>query len=279
MKKNLVFVALFIFTTLQLEAQNKEKIKGSKVVTESIYEIENFKNIEIEDNLEIVLSKSDSPSIEINADDNLHDAINYTIVGNTLKISTFKDVIRAKKFSLRINYTDSLHSIVARGETKISGLNNVELENLDFSTFDKVESALNLTVKNLTLSLNDKSEAEFNINSKTATVQLSQYSRMDALLFADESVKLDMYQNSKSEIEGETIDFKIRLDNSSNLTAKKLKATTVTLVAEGYARTSIQATESVSISASGKSQIELYGEPKVEVPVFTNTATLYKKEF
>ena len=50
------------------------------------------------------LIKADSASLEIEADDNLHDVINYTVLGNTLRINSLKDVYGEKKFSIRINY-------------------------------------------------------------------------------------------------------------------------------------------------------------------------------
>lgn len=90
--KKITFLLLIILSTSIVQGQKKEKIKGSKIVTLSIKKLENFQNIDIEDNLEIYLVKADSASLEIEADDNLHDIINYTVIGNTLRINALKDV-------------------------------------------------------------------------------------------------------------------------------------------------------------------------------------------
>ena len=84
--KKITLLFLLILTSSLVLGQKKEKIKGSKIVTLSIKKLENFQNIDIEDNLEVYLVKADSASLEIEADDNLHDIINYTVLGNTLRI-------------------------------------------------------------------------------------------------------------------------------------------------------------------------------------------------
>ena len=75
--KRLTVLTLLVFSvTFLAQAQKKEKVKGSKIVTHTINEVENFENIEIDDNLEVYLVKGDKASVEIEADDNLHDARN-----------------------------------------------------------------------------------------------------------------------------------------------------------------------------------------------------------
>lgn len=277
MKQILMLIALFLATSFSF-SQTKEKIKGSRVITQNVIEIENFNAIEVEDNFEIILSKSDKPSLEIAADDNLHDVISHTVVGNSLKISSLKNVSSAKKFSIRINYTDKLNAITTKTNVKLTGLNTIELDTLSLKSYGKSELLLNLTVPHLNISLNDKTEAELNIRSQNLALELSQYANLEALVNNTEASKVDLYQNGKAKIEGETKNLKIRIDNNASLTAKKFQARTVIINSENYAKTAIMATESIVISASGKSQIELYGEPKIELPVFTNSSTLYKKE-
>lgn len=58
-----------------VHAQKKEKIKGSKFITVSQHDVDDFDTIEILDDLEIYLIASDKPQVEIEADDNLHDIV------------------------------------------------------------------------------------------------------------------------------------------------------------------------------------------------------------
>ena len=89
MTKKIALLFTFLFLTTIAVAQKKEKIKGSKIVTVWVKEIPSFENIEINDNFEVFLVKSDKPSLEIEADDNLHEIINYEVAGETLRVSSF----------------------------------------------------------------------------------------------------------------------------------------------------------------------------------------------
>lgn len=275
--KKITLLFLLVFSTTFLFGQKKEKIKGSKIVTLSIKKLESFENIDIEDNLEIYLVKADSASLEIEADDNLHNIINYTVLGNTLRINSLKDVYGEKKFSIRINYTDSLKLITAKHDTKLHALADIELNDITIKNYDNSRSFLNVKSKLFAIMLNDKSEAELNIKANNTTVEVSKDAELKALIASPE-VKIDLYQKAKAEIEGDAAIAKMRLDNSSDLVAKKFTVSNLDITTESYSKASVNVAKNIKISAAGKSEIELLGEPKIEIVKFTNNTTLYKKE-
>ena len=71
MFKNIQFLLVTLLVTQLSFAQKKEKIKGSKIVTVAVKEINSFENIEINDNFEVFLVKSE----------------NHTLAGFLLEIS------------------------------------------------------------------------------------------------------------------------------------------------------------------------------------------------
>jgi len=85
-------------------------------------------------------------------------------------------------------------------------------------------------------------------------------------------------KKSKAIIEGNSNNGKIRIDNTSNLTAQKFIIENLELYTENYSKCEVNVTNSIQIAAMGKSQIELFGEPKITIEKFTNNATLFKKE-
>jgi hypothetical protein len=87
-----------------------------------------------------------------------------------------------------------------------------------------------------------------------------------------------MYQKSQATIEGNCNNAKLRLDNSSLLIAKKLVIATLDLTMEGYAKCYVNVTTNLTLSASGKTEVELFGESKIQINKFINNATLSKKE-
>jgi hypothetical protein len=275
-KKN-TLLFLLVLSCLLTYGQKREKVKGSKIVTVSIKSLENFQNIDIEDNLEVYLVKADSASLEIEADDNLHDIINYNIIGNTLRINALKDFYGEKKVAIRINYTGNLKLITVKHNSAIHALANLELDNITIMNYDNSRSFLNVKSNFFTIMLNDKSEAELNIKANNTTVEVSKDAKLKALI-ASQELKIDLYQNAKATIEGDVAAVKVRLDNNAYLLAEKLSVSNLSIATESYSKARINVTEIIKISATGKSEIELLGEPKIEIEKFTNSATLYKKE-
>lgn len=274
-KITLLLVALIV-TSLSF-GQKKEKIKGSKIVTLAIKEVSNFETIEVGDNFEVFLVKGDKPSIEIEADDNLHEIINYEVSGNVLKINALKEPTAYKKFSIRINYSNALQLITARNEAEIKALATIELEKIIVKNYHNSKSFLNVNSNYFALILDDKAEAEINVKGESTSLELSKNSRLKALVAATEC-KVDMYQKSTALLEGTATTAKMRLDNSSHLTASKLAIGTVELETDGSAKCEINSSIAISIAAAGKSQIELWGEQKITIKKLANNALLQKKE-
>ncbi|ESU22774.1 hypothetical protein FEDK69T_20350 [Flavobacterium enshiense DK69] len=275
--KKLYFLLIVLALTSVSFAQKKEKIKGSKIVTVTQKEVEPFESLEIEDNLEIFIIKGEKQGIEIEADDNLHDALKYEMVGNALRLSSSKEVTGAKKFSVRVTYTDNLKLITVKQEAQLNSLADLQLKEITVKNYDYSKSYLNVKSNHFTLLMNDKSKAELNLKSESATLELSKNAELKALVNA-QNLKLDLYQKTSANVEGEAAKAKIRLDNNSTLTAKKLAASDMELTAESYTTANVNAIKNISISATGKSEIQLYGTPKVNMINFTDNATLYKKQ-
>lgn len=275
--KKLYFLLLALVITSVALGQKKEKIKGSKIVTVTQKEVEPFENLEIEDNLEIFIIKGDKQSIEIEADDNLHDVLKYEMVGSSLRLSSTKEVTGAKKFSVRVTYTDNLKLITVKQEAQLNSLADLQLDEITIKNYDYSKSYLNVKSTHFTLLMNDKSKAELNIKSESATLELSKNAELKALV-TTQNLKLDLYQKTSANVEGDATMAKIRLDNNSNLTAKKLIAGEMELTAESYSNVSVNATNKINITATGKSEIQLYGAPKINMINFADNATLYKKQ-
>ncbi|UUC47173.1 GIN domain-containing protein [Flavobacterium cerinum] len=276
MKKTILLFALLLTATLSF-AQKKEKLKGSKIVTVTQKDVEKFESLEFEDNLEVFLVKGDKQALEIEADDNLHESIKAEMYGSTLRVYTDKDISNAKKLSVRVTYTNDLKMISAKNETKLNALADLQLDNITVKNFDYSKSFLNVKSSSFTILLNDKSKAELNVKAEFAAFELSKNAELKALIAAAES-KIDLYQKSTATLEGDSGVSKIRLDNNAVLNAKKFAVTDMELIAEAYTSCNVNAAKTISIFATGKSEIQLLGAPKVDMKNFADNATLYKKQ-
>jgi hypothetical protein len=274
--KKIVLISCLFITALSF-AQKKEKIKGSKIVKSEQKQIESFESLEVEDNLEVFLVKGNECGLEIEADDNLIEFVEYKLAGNNLRISTSKDISSYKKLSIRVTYTDKFNMVIAKDETNVTALSDVVLDNVTFKTYDYSKLFLNANTKNFTLMANDKSKVELNLKSIKTAIDLSKSAYVKALISSSE-MKFDLYQKSYAEVEGDVIELKLRLDNNTDFIGSKLTAKNALLETNGYAKSSINISNIATIDASGNSEIELYGEPiKIDMKRFTDSAELIKK--
>lgn len=274
MKKSLLFI--FFLAAISVVAQKKEKIKGSKLVTVEIKPVDAFENLDIADNLEIFFVKGTSASVEIDADDNLHEIVDISSKGKSLQLSTKKQVTGSKKFTLRITFTDDLKLVTLRNEVKASSLIDIDLESITYKCYDDSRLYINSKSKNFTLFLDDNSKSEINCKGEKTILNLSKNSELKALI-ASSDIKADLYQKAEAKIEGDCNNLILRLDNNTNFTGKNLVSKSAEIVTEMNSSASVFVKTAVMISATGKSEIEFYGDAKVDLQKFTDSAILKKK--
>jgi hypothetical protein len=273
-KLALLFIAVLI--TGFSYGQKREKVKGSKNVTIEKKEITNFENLEIEDNIEILLIKGDKCSLEIEADDNLHNEININSNGNTLRLTTLKEVSGFKKFLVKVFYNNDFKLLLAKHESVITATTEVELDNFTIKSFDYSKIFMNAKIKTFTIMQNDKSKSELNLKSEITTIELSKNAQLKALI-ASTQLKADLYQKSIAIVEGDVNELKLRLDNNSEFTGMNLISKTAELIAESNSTTKINVVTNATIEASGKSEIQFYGDAKIELKKFTENTVIMKK--
>lgn len=274
--KKTVLLYIFIFISSSVFSQEKEKIKGTKIVTVTQKEITDFINLEVEDNIEIFLIKGDKCGVEIEADDNLHDVIQINTIAKTLELSCSKEVVSAKKFSVRVTYTNDFKMLIVKDKANITALAEINLNEFTIKCFDESKIFAYAKTNNFTLMANDKSKIELNLKSEQTTIELSKYSKLKALISSNQ-LTLDMYQKTNAIIEGDALNLKLRLDNNAEFLGKNFTAKNAEIITEGYANCSIQVTVKASIEASGKSEIQLFGDQKIDLRSFNDNAILYKK--
>jgi hypothetical protein len=274
--KKIILVLLVILCSSFSFSQQKEKVKGSKIVTVVQKEIPEFTDLEVEDNLEIFLIKGDKCTLEIEADDNLQEYIEFSSKGKILHLSTSRQLSGAKKLSIRVTYTDDFKLLIAKDDTNITALAEMNLADFTFKIHDNAKLYANANVKTFTMMSDDKSKAELNLKSEDATIEMSKNSQLKALIAATK-MKFDMYQKTKAVIEGDVIDFKLRLDNDSDFTGMKLTSKNTELLTEGFAECSINVAAKLILDAKGKTETKVYGTQKIEIKNFLDSAVLAKK--
>lgn len=275
MKKNTALLLLLLVTTLTF-AQRREKIKGSKIVTTSVKEVGEFDGIEADDNLEVYLERGEKNEIKIEADDNLHDIIGMDLREKVLRLYTSKESTIFKKLIVRVTYTSSLKIVIAKNDAVVYAIQELQLDDITFNTFDYAKLFLNVNSKKFTLFADDKSKTELNLKSEDANLQLSKNSSIKTLVSAIK-FKCDLYQKSVANIEGIAEKATIRLDNNSIFTGIKFTLKEANITAENYALGSVLVETTASIALGDKAELSLLGSPAITLTRFSEEAKLLKK--
>ncbi len=275
--KQIITLLVFIFISSIGVAQKSEKLKGSKTVTVQDQVTPDFTSVFIQDDIHVIFVKADSTGIETEADDNLHEALKVTNTGGILNLSLANKIASFKKFEVKLFYTNSLKNIEATDQSKVMILEEMALEEINFKLNGKAKLYLNLKSKAAIFEVNDNASVELNAKSEKMHFILSKNATVKALVASTE-LKIDQYQKSKSTFEGDVIDLKLRMDNNAKLEGKNLTAKNMELIAEGYSNTSVFAETTCILNIFANAEIELFGEPTIQLKKFTGNAILRKKQ-
>lgn len=276
MNKKITLFLLIILTTFSGFSQKKGKIKGSRNVSNVITEIDTFEHIVVGESFKIKLTQGLTPSVEINADDNLHDVIEFAVQDGSLKFSTTKRIAAHKKLEIIVTAPETLNTIELKDDGEISDLSTIKADNMTLITKGSSKAFLTLRANLFKLVSGDKADSKLNVTADNATLELSENSDVEALINADK-IEIDMYQNTFAKIEGDTDELELRLDNGSKFKGSKLTAKNCLLTIETKAYAEIEVSKKLTIEASGSTETNIYGSPKIELKTFQDKAILKKK--
>jgi hypothetical protein len=275
MKKLLLTLVIMMVASPAIIAQ--EKIKGDRNVTIKQTYIDDFKTIIVDGDFSIEVVYNSKPSVNIEADDNLHEVIQFNVVDGVLSFSQTMRITSKKRLNITVNYGDALQNIETRGDGEIRSLTSMELSNASLITADNSRAYLNIKTKNFDYKSSGKSKTRLNLTADSTKIELSDNSKLDALINSTVA-NFDLYQRSDAVIEGSATSSIIRLDNSTSFNSPKFDVKTIDATLEDNSDLTLTSTESITIAASGDSEIYLYGNTAITITKFDDTAKLQKKK-
>jgi len=275
MKKILLILALMMLASPSIIAQ--EKIKGDRNVTIKQTFIDDFESLVVNGDFSVEIVYNSKPSVEVEADDNLHDVIQFDVVDGILTFVETMRITSKKKLTITVNYGDSLKNIEIKGDGEVRSLTSMELGDVTLTTSDNSRAYLNINAVNFTYKSSGKSKTRLNLTADSTKIELSDNSKLDALINS-KITNFDLYLRSDAVIEGNADSSVLRLDNSTNFNSPKFDVKRVDAALEDNSDLTIAASESITIAASGDSEIYLYGSPAITITKFDDTAKLQKKK-
>lgn len=275
MKNVLLILTLMLVVSTTVNAQ--EKIKGDRNVTIKQTYIDDFDTLIIDGDFSIEIVYNSKPSVNIETDNNLHEVIQFNVVDGVLSFSQTMRITSKKRLNITVNYGDALQNIEIKGDGEIRSLTSMELGNTSLITADNARAYLNIKAKNFSYKSSGKSKTRLNLTADSTTVELSDNSKLDALINSTVA-NFDLYQRSDAVIEGSATNSMLRLDNSTNFNGPKFDVKSIEATLDNNSDLTVECVEQISISASGNSEIYLYGSPAITISKFEGTTKLQKKE-
>ena len=274
MKKCLVLLIVAL-VSVGLQAQRKPKIKGNKNVVEVREDLAPFKGIELLDDLDIVLQKSNQSGYSLELDDNLVDVLKFKVEDSILKISSFYNITSKKKLDITI-YFEELSSL-SMMNGKITMADVIAADRLKVTIKGTSRLELNATADIIDITMEEISSGDFNLASDSLNLILKD--RIDVKVYATgANSSVYMYKNASAKLEGTTDRLQAKLYGNTSLKAERLEANSVVLLSEDSPSAEIRAINDFQLSSKGAAKTGLYGNPKITITEFLDTSQLDKEK-
>jgi len=143
---------------------NKGVRGNGVVVTEERNSNESFSSIEVSAGIDLFLTQSDSPSISVQADENIQELIITEIENETLKIYMDKSTHHVASKKVVVNFI-TIEQIKASSGSDVFSTNTLKVPSLDLSTSSGSE--MELSVDTQLLSSSSSSGSELSLEGKT----------------------------------------------------------------------------------------------------------------
>lgn len=277
MNRILFSLTLILAVVSLSEAQSREKIKGNRNVTIKQTYVDDFKSLIIKNSFDVSIVYNNKSSVEIEADENLHDVIDFDVNNGVLEINTDKRIGSKKKLKITVNYSDSLSVIELYDDAKLNSITSMDLADISLKTSNNSRANLNIRASTFNFHSSGKSKSKLNVSADSTEFVLSDSSKLEALINSKKSA-FDIYQRSDASIEGDCDTSTLRIDNSGKFSGKNFTIKEANLLIESSSTATIHPTELLNIEALGSSDTFIYGEPKINLNAFSGTAKLQKKD-
>lgn len=269
----LIFSMIFCFFN---NAQNTEKIKGNRSVTIQQTLINSFHTIMIDDDFEVDIIYNKEPSVEIETDENLHEFIEFQVRDSILSFHKTRRITSKKRLYIKVNYDDFLAHIETRDNGEIHALTTMELNNVNVKTTGNSRAGLTIKTDMFNFEGLDKSKVKLNLTCDSTKLIINGYSKLEALINSP-ILHADLYQRSNAIIEGNSDELTLIMDNNSQFNGKNFTVKTCNVLCEIASDATLEVTDTITLEASGASEIYLYNNPKIIVNKLTDTSKIQKR--
>ena len=280
MKTRLLLI-FFLAALTGVTAQKKEKIKGNREVVTKIYTLKPFHAIELGEDLHVLIKPAiDTVALELRADENLHEVLEWHVSEGVLYLNTTKEIIKKKAFDITLFVQKDLKGIKLFQSARVKTDGKLLFNSLTVETdeFAKADLALQLQ-DTLQLRMKGKSKIELDAGAPVHLYQMTDNARLKGVIDG-KVLRFTADKSAQAELGGGMKEINVELVDKAEFNSGKLSAKKSALVRLADKTDAALKGEGAGIEMhlSGKAHLHLSGDfKKYDLKTFTGNSSLTRE--
>ena len=271
---SIAILLLLIILPLNISAQ--EKLKGNKIVVTEDRNISDFNKIEINDNIDVIITQANDKSVSVETDENLQFAVFTEVKDEVLTIKLSKKIIKKKVLKVYISIDDFIDEINTYKRAEVRSEGTLNLDQIVINAEDDSKVVMDIQCARFSLKNNESANVNLTVKADKAIINSNKTGRAKINIEA-ENIEVLCRGNSTTELIGNSVGLVVNAENKSNLKASMLECEDVTVNASDNSDIHINAKNSTIISLINNAEVYLYNDPEITVEKFADKAILRKK--
>lgn len=265
MKTKMNLLAILLLTGLIFNVSISDaQIRGNGNVISEERSVGTFTGIELDNSVDVFITKGNSNTIVVKADENLLPIISTKVSDGVLEISTKKSFTRAEKLEVHVSMS-SIDRINNSGSGNISCKGGIPGNNLHIHINGSGDLEGDFDVKNMELKINGSGDAVISGVRGQLQIQISGSGDVEVEDLQLESCSLRIMGSGDVQLKGSTASFNVRQNGSGDVNAYNLKSVDVIVNNSGSGDIVVHAIESLDVSLNGSGDLTYTGSPKVNI--------------
>ena len=255
---------------------SQEKIKGDREVVSVTKNLDqNFKTLDVTDNISVILNSGKANSYTLTADQNLQEIVEFVIENNVLRISTSAKITRNKK--LEVNLTvKNLERITLKDDASIKTSKKLKTDRILIDADNSSKFDLDLDAKEIQVQMLEKASGKIDVKANDLQIEMNDRTSFNGSLNVN-SVMVALNDKADLKLRGKSKNSSFNLKRSSEVDARRLNSNTAVIESSNTTEISLKVSRKLEINAADKSKVYVYGNPDIQLKGLTNKAHVIKK--
>lgn len=266
-----LIISLVGFTTVQAQ-----RVKGNGNVQTQERNVENFSGVKNACSADIYISKGESGSIKVVADENLLDYISTKVENGILVIDTKGNIWNSTKMEVYLTM-NNIMSLQMNGSGDVYCSDPISGTNVDVRMSGSGDLKAELEVKNMDLAISGSGDAKFSGVRGNLEISISGSGDVEASKLQLENCSATINGSGEIDLGGSTENLALKISGSGDINAYNLKSVNVIVNSSGSGDVVINVIEKLQANLNGSGDITYTGSPSMVDVDARGSGEVYKK--